>query len=353
MIPVKNRLLVMIALGGLLAGIVYATLMFWHAPVVGPVISKNEKPGWYQGKIKVGHLVALDMAPMFIAKEAGFFKENGLEVETVFFPNPGDNNVALTGNSIQFSINAFTLPHLANNSGVPMRIICSAGGLGMMQVVIQGEIGIDNGKALQDWVKANPGKKLKVGSLQGDMLEVILYKYFEQYGLKYDDFEMIWFNDLLAMVQAFETKQIDILSHIKPYSTMLIAKHGAKVLTNNDEVWGEGAPSCTVQVMSDFLEKYPETVKAYLRSVQMGFQLSVDDPERAVDLLVKGNYYKVDRDVLLYAFKNQPKKVVLQPNLDAMKAVIDDMVKLGYIKKTGSGDITRLDLLNEVEAKKK
>jgi ABC-type nitrate/sulfonate/bicarbonate transport system substrate-binding protein len=53
------------------------------------------RAGFYPGTVKIGHLVALDMAPMFVAKEAGFFKEEGIDVETIFFPNPGDNNAAI------------------------------------------------------------------------------------------------------------------------------------------------------------------------------------------------------------------------------------------------------------------
>ena len=33
----------------------------------------DTKEGFYKGTIKVGHLVALDMAPLFLAKEAGYF----------------------------------------------------------------------------------------------------------------------------------------------------------------------------------------------------------------------------------------------------------------------------------------
>src|SRR5688500_14394325 len=85
--------------------------------------TEQSNEGFYEGTIKVGHLVALDMAPLFIAKEKGFFKEQGLTVETIFFSNPGDNNAALAGGSIQISVNPFTLPYFANNSGLPMRII--------------------------------------------------------------------------------------------------------------------------------------------------------------------------------------------------------------------------------------
>jgi ABC-type nitrate/sulfonate/bicarbonate transport system substrate-binding protein len=291
----------------------------------------------------------LDMAPLFLAKEAGFFKDEGLDVETVFFSNPGDNNVALAGGSLQFSTNPFTLPYLANNSGVPMRIISSAGGLGVMQVIIQGSFNVSSMTDLAAYVAEKKHKKLKVGTLKGDTLDMILYKSFRDKGMTYNDFDMVWFNDLLAMVQSFQSKQIDILSFIQPYTTDLVVNHGAKLLTDNSAVWGEGTPNCTVDVMDDFLQKYPVTVKAYLRALRRGYQLEIDDPDRAVSLLTKGSYFKVGPDVLLYAFKNQPKKVVLDPNVPGMMMAITDMVSQGYIKQPGS-DIVRTALLDEVES---
>jgi ABC-type nitrate/sulfonate/bicarbonate transport system substrate-binding protein len=51
-----------------------------------------------------------------------------LDVETIFFANPGDNNAALAGGFIDFSTNPFTLPFFAASSGVPIRVISGAGG---------------------------------------------------------------------------------------------------------------------------------------------------------------------------------------------------------------------------------
>ena len=79
-------------------------------------------------KVKAGHLVALDMAPLFVGKESGCFEKAVLDVETIFFANPGDNNAALAGGSIDFSTNPFTPPFFAANCGVPIRVISGAGG---------------------------------------------------------------------------------------------------------------------------------------------------------------------------------------------------------------------------------
>ncbi len=306
----------------------------------------DSKVGWYPGKIKVGHLVALDMAPLFVAKEAGFFAEEGLDVETVFFSNPGDNNTALSGNSIQFSVNPFTLPYFAQHSGVPMRIIASAGGLGVIQVVIQGQYDVNDMAQLAKWVKANPGKKLKVATLKGDTLDMILYRAFQKEGLSYNDFEVSWFNDLFAMVQAFESGQVDILSHIQPYTTRMQVEKGAKLLTDSNRVWGHGTPNCSLNVMDDFLQKYPNTVNAYLKAVYRGFDLIVNDPDRAIALVEKGNYYRVSRKVLKTAFATQ-KGVQLIPNISGMMTVINDMVASQYIEQP-KVDILRLESISRI-----
>jgi ABC-type nitrate/sulfonate/bicarbonate transport system substrate-binding protein len=100
--------------------------------------------------------------------------------------------------------------------------------------------------------------------------------------------------------------------------------------------------------MEEFLRKYPTSVVAYLRAIRRGFQLIVDDPKRAVELLSKGNYFKVDKRVQLYACEHQPKEVLLKPNIDGIMMCPNDMHELGYIKKP-STDIIVLEPLEEAE----
>lgn len=300
---------------------------------------KNEKvglvekgEGLYPDTLKVGHLVALDMAPLFIAKEAGYFEDEGLDVETVFFSNPGDNNAALTGGSIQLSINPFTLAYLGQNSGVPMRIIANAGGNGIMQVVVKGTYNINSIDDLVSYVKNNPTEKLKVGTLRGDTLDMILYKAFKDKGMTYDNFEMIWFDDLLAMVQSFKTGDIAILSHIQPYTTDLQTNYGAKLLTDNAVVWGKGTPNTTLIALDSFAKKYPETVKRFLKAENRALDLIKNNPEKAVEILAGKNYYKTPDNVLLASFQTQ-KEATLYPNVEGMMTAINDMVLQKYIDK--------------------
>ena len=303
--------------------------------IMGPFGKKTPPPvtvdGLYPGTIEVGHLVALDMAPLFVAKERGYFKEEGIDVATRFFANPGDNNAALASGDLQITINPFTLPYLGVASGADFKFVSSAGGVGVMEIVVQGSLGVNSFDELIAASRSSD-KKLKIGSLKGDTLDVVVFKALEDRGSNYTDFEMVWFNDLLAMVQAFKSKDIDVLSHIKPYTTDLVVNYNAISIGTNSSVWGLGTPNCVTMVTNDFAEKYPETVRRYLKAIRHGYQDILDDPEGAAALLSKGRYYQVDQEVLLAAMKTLPEEVILRPNMDGVNTAISDLVEQGYMK---------------------
>lgn len=302
-------------------------------------------------KVKAGHLVALDMAPLFVAKESGCFAENGLEVETVFFANPGDNNAALAGGAIDFSTNPFTLPFFAANSGVPIKVIAAAGGWGVMEVVAQKELELNSVADLKGYIKSHD-KKLKIATLQGDTLELILTREFEKYGIDQQDVELVYFNDLLAMVEAFRSGQTDLLSHIKPYTSEMVATKGATVLTDNSKSWSLTTPNTVVSVLDNTLKNRPDVVQGYLKGLICGADLINGDPEKATEILEKGNYFRVDTDVLISAFKSAPAPISFVPDVEAVQRVVSDLSTLGYIKgDTKATDIFELDMIKSLEKK--
>jgi ABC-type nitrate/sulfonate/bicarbonate transport system substrate-binding protein len=304
-------------------------------------------------KIKAGHLVALDMAPLFLAKESGCFEKFDLDVETVFFANPGDNNAALAAGAIDFSTNPFTLPFFAANSGVPIRTIAAAGGWGIMQVIADGKYKINSVADLKKHI-ASGGKKLRFASLQGDTLELILTRIFKQNGIADDAVEMVNFDDLLAMVDAFKSGQADVLSHIKPYTTDFIVNKGATFIADNAQIWSPHTPNTVVSVLEKTLRDRPQIVQAYLKGLLCAADIINKEPERAVQILsAKGSYYRVSPEVLLHAFKIASEPVSFVPDLESIQSVVDDLTALGYIKgKVKASDIFRVDMIKQLEAAK-
>jgi ABC-type nitrate/sulfonate/bicarbonate transport system substrate-binding protein len=300
-------------------------------------------------KVKAGHLVALDMAPLFVAKESGCFEKAGLDVETIFFANPGDNNAALAGGSIDFSTNPFTLPFFAANSGVPIRVISGAGGWGIIEVVAQKNTGLKSIADIKSYA-ASGKPKLKIATLQGDTLELILTRSFAKAGIDVSSVELVYFNDLLAMVEAFRSGQVDILSHIKPYTTEMEVDKGAILLTTDAETWTKFSPNTVVSVLDKTLAGKPEIVKAYLEGLVCAADIINKDPDKAVGLLTKGNYFRVKPEVLTSAFKSAPAPVSFVPDVESIQSVVDDLTKLGYVKgTTKASDIFRLNTIKALQ----
>ena len=300
-------------------------------------------------KVTAGHLIALDMAPLFVGVESGCFKQQGLEVDTRFFANPGDNNAALAGGAIDFSTNPFTLPFFAANSGVPIKVISAAGGWGVMEVIADGKLGLDSMEALADHI--NAGKpKLTAAVLQGDTLELILVTELANRGLAPDAIEFVYFDDLLAMVEAFRSGNVDILSHIKPYTSEMVSSRGATQLTNNASTWSLNTPNTVVSVLEKTLNERPEVVEGYLKGLICAAEIINSDPDKAIDLLAQGNYFRVSNDVLKDAFTSAPQPISFTPAVAAVQQVVDDLVKMQYVRPGVSAEsIFAIDLIQSLE----
>lgn len=300
-------------------------------------------------RVTAGHLVALDMAPLFVASESGCFERYGLEVDLRFFANPGDNNAALAGRAIDFSTNPFTLPFFAANSGVPVRTLAAAGGWGVMEVIAHGEHGLHSMEDLREYVD-NGEKRLSVAVLQGDTLELIMVSELGRVGLAPDAVRFVYFDDLLAMVEAFRSNRVDILSHIKPYTSQMVAERGATVLTNNATAWSDRTPNTVVSVLQRTLEQRPEVVEGYLRGLLCAAEIINNDLDRALGYLTQGNYFRVTDEVLRNAFESAPLPISFTPDVGAVQGVVDELARMGYIRTGVSAeDIFRTEMIQALE----
>lgn len=278
--------------------------------------------------IQVGHLVGICMSPLFYAHATGMFAAEGLKVELKFMPNPGDALTALTGGVQQIVHIPFTNILVAANNGAPVRIVGGSGAGGIF-LIAQGPSGI---RSMADLQKAK-GKGLKIGAMRLNTFELMAYRALANAGLKYDDFQMVWFNDTLSMASAFEAKAVDLVTHVEPFATRLVDKLGGVPIASNLDTWGKDGPDCVTNARTDFIEKHPEAMKRYLRVLLKADAAIKSDREKAVDVLDKGKYYRVDRDTLRAALPRQMPQVDLtQGGEQGMRVAIADMTALGYLK---------------------
>jgi NitT/TauT family transport system substrate-binding protein len=299
----------------------------------GAAIAGLGLPGISKGQampeaIQVGHLVGICMSPLFYAHATGLFQAEGLKVELKFMPNPGDALTALTAGVQHIVHIPFTNVIVAANNGAPVRIIGGSGAGGIF-LLAQPATGI---KSMED-LKKNRGKNLKLGAMRLNTFELMAYRALQNAGMSYGDFQMVWFNDTLSMASAFEAKAVDLVTHVEPFATRLIDKLGGVAIASNLDTWGKDGPDCVTNARIDFLEKYPEAARRYLRALVKADAAIKADREKAVDILDKGKYYRVDRDTLRAALPRQmPQVNLIGAGEEGMRVAIKDMTALGYIK---------------------
>lgn len=285
--------------------------------------------------VRVGHLVGICMSPLFYADAMGYFKDEGLKVELKHMPNPGDGLAALTSGATHIAHVPFTNSIVAANNGAPVKIIGGSGAGGIF-LIAQGSTGI---KSIDDLKKAK-GKGLKIGTMRLNTFELTTYRVLANNGMKYEDFQMVWFNDVLSMAAAFESKAVDLVTHVEPFSTRIVDKLGGVPIASNQDVWGKDGPDCVTNARADFIAQYPDATKKYLRALLKADAAIKADMPKAVDILDKGKYYRVDRETLAAALPRQTPQVDLTRGGDkGMEIAVADMVTLGYLKKMPDGAI--------------
>src|SRR5688572_10245563 len=278
--------------------------------------------------INVGHLVGICMSPLFYAQATGLFAAEGLKVDMKFMPNPGDALTALTGGVMQVVHIPFTNIIVAANNGAPVRIIGGSGAGGLF-LIAQGSSGI---KSMGDLAKQK-GKGLKIGAMRLNTFELMAYRALANAGLKYEDFNMVWFSDTLSMASAFEAKAVDVVTHVEPFATRLVDKLGGVPIASNLDTWGKDGPDCVTNARIDFIEKYPQAVTKYMRALLKADAAIKANAAKAVEVLDASKFYRVDKETLRSALPRQmPQVNLIGAGETGMRTAIADMTTLGYIK---------------------
>jgi ABC-type nitrate/sulfonate/bicarbonate transport system substrate-binding protein len=139
------------------------------------------------------------------------------------------------------------------------------------------------------------------------------------------------------MAAAFQQGKVDVVTHVEPYSTQLVDKFGGVPLATSLDVWGKTSPDCVITAHADFVKKYPQTTRKYLRALLKADRAIKADLAKAADILDKAKYYKVDGPTLRAALPRQLPQIDLLEGVKGMELAIGDMVTLKYLSKMPEG----------------
>jgi NitT/TauT family transport system substrate-binding protein len=260
-------------------------------------------------------------SPVYIAKDKGFFEQEGLDVEVVITGGGSKVMAAVIGGSAQVGATALSSAMDATKKG---QAVLSFGAL-MNQyasnLVIKADIakqkGISESSSLDDKIKALKGLKIGItspGSGSDKLVRVLLKKV----GIDPDqDVQLVPIGENSAMVTAFKQNKIDAFALSSPTSEVAVAGGKGMYLINLSK--GEvpelnGITYISLVAKKDSLEKNPELYKKIYRAVSKAEEFIEKDKAGAKEVLKK-NLSDTDAAIFDQAFDNNYDAIAKSPKI--------------------------------------
>jgi len=215
---------------------------------------------------------------VYVAKHEGYFAEEGIEIEIV---QPAEDSAeAMIGSGqaqLGVSYQDYIANVLSNSPDLPITAVAALVQHNTSGIMSRKEDGITSARGMEDHVYATWDMPVEQATIKdvveadgGDYSKVKMVPYAvddEVSGLKANMFDTVWVYEGWAVqnaaIQDFEVNYFSF--------------------KDMDEVFDFYTP--VIAVNPAFAEREPEQVKGFLRAVQKGYQLAIDDPERAASIL--------------------------------------------------------------------
>lgn len=219
---------------------------------------------------------------LYVAQEKGYFKEAGLEVEIVQPPEDGADSLVASGKA-QFgaSFQDSMAPGVAGDTALPNTAVAALIQHNTSGIVSRKGEGMDTPKGLE-------GKKY--ATWDAPIEKAMLQNVVEQDGGDFSKVELIP-STVTDEVSALQSKSVDAIWIF--YAWAGIATEVADLETDYfafkdiNPVFDYYTP--VVIANNEFLEKEPDTAKAFLGALKKGYEFAIENPEAAADILCEAS----------------------------------------------------------------
>ncbi|MFZ7946980.1 ABC transporter substrate-binding protein [Neobacillus sp. 19] len=226
-------------------------------------------------KLSIAVSTWVGYAPLYIAKEKGIFKKNGINVELVKMESVSDRRSSMAANRIQGFATTVDSHVVTAASDLPVvQVVALDDSYGGDGIVANKEI-----KSLKDLV----GKTVAVQTDGGASFFWFLYQ-LNQEGINFKDIKTqnMTAGDAGA---AFVANKVDAAVTWEPWLSKAKETTFGSVLTSSDQT--PGVIADTIGLRKDFVEKNPKVVKALVKSWYEALDYIQTDKEDAIGIMAK------------------------------------------------------------------
>lgn len=297
-----------------------------------PVEEKEEKEEKPAGdKVIIGHVGKPGNLLLYLAKDLGYFEEEGIDAELKLFENDEEGIAAVVSGEIDTGCFK-TMPELLSiDAGEDLKIFGGGQQLGLGILTLE-----ENPKEYNFLKNYREGKK--IGTTKNSMEDVLTKAAIIRLGLEINkDINVVEFDSPADVVEAIKNGEVDA---------------GTVCLSDLDTSQREGLRTA-VESMK-LLEKHPtytQITKAsyledegkkdifyrYSRATIRAYKYYLENPEETVDIIL--GYVDADRNMLMADIYDENKQFLLEhfwPNPNPIRAYnwkfLQDLQLLGYLK---------------------
>ncbi|WP_208560762.1 ABC transporter substrate-binding protein [Marinilactibacillus kalidii] len=237
-------------------GMVFATMTMSLAACGNQTSQvENEEEQAVSGEtIKFGILPSESAIPIILAKEKGYFEEEGTVVEIESFASPNDRNVAIQAHAVEGTISDVMTEATFKKNGTDMTI--TSGILEDFKILASPQSGVKEIKELD-------GKTVTL--VPNFILEYIMDEFANEEDITY---EIVDIPSFATRSEALLTGEVDAAVYTEPQASMLAAQ-GAVVLGSSKAAGLNGG---AIQFMDSLLSERPQDVSAFYK----GYNKAID-----------------------------------------------------------------------------
>jgi NitT/TauT family transport system substrate-binding protein len=238
---------------------------------------------WAQTKSKLGYMKIVDNAAMFVAMEKGFFKAEGLELETLPLAGGAPIINGVVSGDLQFGWTNVISLYQARTEGFDFKLV--AGGATNVKankeshaIQVMKNSPIKSARDLE-------GKTVAVNTLN-NIVHLMAMAWIDKNGGSSNKvkFVEVPFPQMEATLSA---GKVDAISVHEPFATAALEKGGSRVLA---QPWGEVLPKFLIAswfASEKWLAKNKETGQAFVRAIGRGIDAIQSDSEASRAAMVK------------------------------------------------------------------
>jgi ABC-type nitrate/sulfonate/bicarbonate transport system substrate-binding protein len=265
---------------------------------------------------------------LVIARDKGFFKAVGLDVEIKYFPSGGDLTAAIVGGSLDIGSSGSTPTTTLRAVPFPIKIVAQMSDIsGAQQIIVKPEI-----RRPEDLY----GKR--VAMLKGTSSEFMVDLLAKTYRVDLSRLELVAMGPT-EMLSSFIRGDVQAVSLWEPHSTRARKGGNGKILFSGTTSYvpGQEGPQriygdhSTLFAAEEFIRKNPTTVRAVLEALARSVEYIEKDPEGANAILARefGMAPEDMRDIMKV---NRYQMIIDQVMVDDLNRIAEFLFNAGKIK---------------------